>query len=272
MYYWRVKGKNLCGDGTFSSAFSFNTMSCTVCASNGNTTYDTSTTLVKFNTIDNASGKPSGYSDYTSISTTVKQGDSHTITVNVNTDGNYRIQSKVWIDWNQDCVFDDTDEEYDLGFAFGTSDGPTNMSPLSITIPSGASIGSTIMRVSSRFTFSSNITYPTSCQTNFDGEVEDYTVMVESATASIEDFAFSGFNLYPNPSTGEFTLNLELINTEKVSVQLFDIRGRLINEKNYFNTNANFSEKINFNNTAKGLYLVKITNGNKQTTRKLVIK
>ena len=99
----------------------------------------------------------------------------------------------------------------------------------------------------------------------------NFTIVIDP-TASVKDFAFSGFNLYPNPSTGKFTLNLELINTGKVSVRLFDVTGRLINEKNFFNKNTFFSEKINFNNTAKGLYLVKITNGNRQTTRKLIIE
>ncbi|MGB0879261.1 MAG: reprolysin-like metallopeptidase [Polaribacter sp.] len=266
-YYWRVRGKNFCGTGNYSSAYSFTTMSCTACASNGTTTFDTGTTLVKFNTIDNASGKPSGYSDYRSISTTVRQGDSHAITVNVNTAGDYTTHTLVWIDWNGDCDFDGANEEYDLGTATNSTDGVTSLSPLSITVPNTALIGSIIMRVSTRYNVD-----PTYCRVNFDGEVEDYTIMIEGNPASIEDFAFSGFNLYPNPSTGEFTLNLEVIDTEKVSVQLFDIRGRLINEKNFLNTNANFSKKINFNNTAKGLYLVKITNGNKQTTRKLVIE
>ncbi len=271
-YYWRVKGKSLCGDGAFSAAFSFTTISCTACDSNGNTTFDTSTTLVQFNTIDNVSAKPSGYSDYTAMSTDVKLNESHDITVNVNTDGNYRVQVKVWIDWNQNCSFDDAGEEYDLGFAANTADGPTDLSPFTISIPAGATLGSTVMRVSSRYTSASSITYPTSCMTSFDGEVEDYTINVQDNTASIEDFAFSGFNLYPNPSNGKFTLNLEVINTDKVSVQLFDVRGRLINQKDFFNTNAIFSEEIDFNKTASGLYLVKITNGNKQTTRKFVIE
>ena len=266
-YYWRVKGKNFCGDGSYSSAFSFTTMNCTACASNG-TAFDTATTLVKFNTIDNPSGKSNGgYGDYTSMITTVTQGESHTITVNANTGGSsFTTHTLVWIDWNQDCDFGN-DEKYDLGDVSNATDGVTSLSPLSITIPNTAFIGNTLMRVSTRYNVD-----PIACGENFDGEVEDYTVIVEGNPASIEDFAFSGFNLYPNPSTGEFTLNLEVINTEKVSVQLFDIRGRLINEKNFFNTNANFSEKINFNHTAKGLYLVKITNGNKQTTRKLVIE
>jgi hypothetical protein len=256
--------------------FSFTTLSCTACASVGTTTYDTSTTLVKFNTIDNATtkrdatGSRQGYFDYTAISTAVKRGETHEITIHVNTDDGaqqYTVHSFVWIDWNQDCNFDEANEAYDMGSATSTDDGPTDLSPLSITIPPGANLGSTVMRVSSKYNID-----PIPCDTNFDGEVEDYTIIVEEATASIEDFAFSGFNIYPNPSKGEFNLNFEVVNTEKVSIQLFDIRGRLIGEKNFFDTNAKFSEQINFDKTSAGLYLVKITNGNKQTTRKLIIE
>ena len=273
-YYWRVRGENLCGDGSFSSVFSFTTLNCTACASSGNTTFETSTTLVQFNTIDNASTKrdannvKQGYFDYTSISTNVKKESSYDMTVNVDTDGAYTVHTIVWIDWNQDCDFDDAEEMYDLGTANSTDDGPTDLSPLSITIPAFASLGNTTMRVSTMYNAD-----PTSCQTtNFDGEVEDYTVVVEEATTSLEDFAFSGFNLYPNPNNGSFTLNLELLNTDKVTVQLFDVRGRLIGEKNYLNNVTNFSENVSFDKASAGLYLVKITNGNKQTTRKLIIK
>ena len=277
-YFWRVKGKNFCGEGSFSSVFSFTTVGCTTCAASGSNAFDTSTTLVKFNTIENAStkldgnGSRQGYFDYTSMSTIVKLNESHDLTVNVNTDGVFRVQVKAWIDWNQNCSFDDAGEEYDLGFAVDTGDGPTDVSPFTITIPSGASLGSTIMRVSSRYT-DANITYPTSCETNFDGEVEDYTLNIQDATASLEDVAFSGFNLFPNPTKGAITLNLELVNKEKVTVQLFDVRGRLIDEKVYDNnTISSFSEKIIFDKAAAGLYLLKVTNGNKQTTKKLIIK
>ena len=270
-YYWRVKPRNSCGEGTYSSTYSFTTESCNnTCISFGETTWDTSTTLVQFNTINNISKKPSGYGDYTAINTVVKLNESHDLTVNVNTDGSYRVQVKAWIDWNQNCSFDDDGEEYDLGFAYETVDDPTDLSPLSITVPSGANIGNTVMRVSSRYT--NSMTYPTSCMEDFDGEVEDYTIIVEDVTASIDDVSFEGFNLYPNPTKGEFTLNLEVINTAKVSAQLYDVRGRLIDEKEYFNTNTNFSERILFEKASAGLYLLKVTNGNKQTTRKLMIR
>lgn len=272
LYYWRVKAKNNCNESSFSNIYNFTTESCNICVSSGNTEWLTSTTLVQFNTIDNPSKKRSGYGDYTQINTVVKLNESYDLITHVNTDGDYGVQVKAWIDWNKNCSFDDTGEEYDLGFAINTASGPSDLSPLSITIPAAAHIGSVIMRVSSRYTQSSLITYPTSCMLSFDGEVEDYTIIVEDATASIEDVAFEGFNLYPNPTKGEFTLNLTLVNTDKVSVQLYDVRGRLIDEKNYYNTVVDFSERIFFKEASSGIYLLKVINGAMQTTRKLIIK
>jgi hypothetical protein len=271
-YYWRVKAKNDCEEGSFSVAFSFTTKACDVCDSFGETSYATSTTLVQFNTINNVSAKPSGYSDYTSINTVVKLNESHGLAVNVNTDGSYRLQVKAWIDWNQNCSFDDAGEEYDLGFASNTGNGATDLSPLSITVPGDASLGSTIMRVSSRFTDRSTITYPTSCEENFDGEVEDYTIILEDATASIDDIAFEGFNLFPNPSNGTFNLSFKTEDKGNVSVQLFDLAGRLIDEKNYDSTDVNFSKVISFKDTSFGLYLLKVTSGKMRMMRKLIIK
>ena len=101
-----------------------------------------------------------GYFDYTSISTDVTLNESHDLTVHVNTDGNYRVQVKAWIDWNQNCSFNDDGEEYDLGFATNTVDGPTDLSPFTITVPEGANLGNTVMRVSSKYTSSGNSSLP----------------------------------------------------------------------------------------------------------------
>jgi hypothetical protein len=147
--------------------------SCTYCESEGNMDYLTSVTGVIFSTVDKSSAKPSGYSDYTSEIAYVSPSSSYDLSVRVNTDGNYRVYARVWIDWNQDCDFDDIGESYDLGSARNVSDGLTNDSPYNVTVPSGATIGTTVMRVSAEYN-----QYPTSCETDFDGEVEDYTIEV----------------------------------------------------------------------------------------------
>ena len=272
-YYWRVKPKNDCGEGVYSSVFKFTTEECIICDSYGNISYNTSTTLVQFNTINKSSSKPSGYSNYTSIATTVKRNSKHNLTVNVNTDDfedeKYTVRTIVWIDWNQNCDFTDEGEVYDLGSTTGTSNGPTSLSPYEVTIPSNAVLGNTTMRIITKYF---NHGLPTSCEINFDGETEDYTITVEDNPASIDDVAFEAFKLYPNPNKGNFNLQFDVINTEKVAIQLFDIRGRLVGEKNYFDTSSTFSETISFDKTVAGLYLLRIINGNVSTTRKLIIE
>ena len=263
VYYWRVKAKNTCGEGDFSEISSFTTQNCSVCFSDGNTSYVTSTTRVVFNTIDNSSGKPGAYSDYTDISTTVRPDEIHDLTVQVNTDGDYIVHTKVWIDWNQDY---DVNEEYDLGTAENVADAATTLSPLSITIPSDAIEGLTTMRVSTKYASD-----PTSCMTGQDAEVEDYTLAVD-ATLFVEDSILEGFNLYPNPSNGSFNLKFNTESNENVEIQLYDLTGRLVKELQFSNISFQFSERISFQNTAKGFYVLKIKNGTKQTSRKLLIE
>jgi hypothetical protein len=153
--------------------FSKNSISQSYCTSSGNMTYATSITLVNFNTINKSSAKPSGYNDYTATSTNVTRGSTYTLTVNINTDGNYTCRCYVWFDWNNNGDFNDAGEVYNLGSVTNSNNGATSSSPYSVTIPVNANLGSVRMRVSAKYS-----TYPTSCETNFDGEVEDYTVTV----------------------------------------------------------------------------------------------
>lgn len=171
-YYWQVIPYNSYGNASGCSIWSFTTSDITYCTSNGTTQYDDGITLVTFNTINNSTGKTSGYNDYTSINTDVGVGNSYDITVNLNTDGSYTNYAKAWIDWNIDGVFD-ASEEYDLGSITNSINGATSNSPLSITVPVSASIGLTRMRISTKYNG-----YPDACEGNFDGEVEDYSINI----------------------------------------------------------------------------------------------
>ena len=145
---------------------------------------------VVFNTIDNSTGI-NGYTDYTSSqSTTVILGASYNLSVYINTAGNFTNNQKVWIDWNQDGVFNTTPgsaggmgEEYDLGTAKNVTNGLSSLCPLNITVPPGATLGATRMRVSSKYNG-----YTTSCATGIDGEFEDYTIIVTNASPTITSF------------------------------------------------------------------------------------
>jgi hypothetical protein len=151
----------------------------TYCTSNGNTTYNTSVTNVTLNTINNNSVKPSGYSDYTAISTNLTAGLSYTLSVSVNTAGDYEVDGYAWIDFNQNGLFTDAGEFFNLGSAQNVVSGATISSPLSIAIPANAVLGTTRMRITASYDTGIN-----SCSTAFDGEVEDYTINILAGCAS----------------------------------------------------------------------------------------
>ncbi|MGB5417390.1 reprolysin-like metallopeptidase [Algibacter sp.] len=240
-----------------------------ICTSVGNTDYETSTTFVQFNTINQTSGKPSGYSDYTSAPTDVNRESSYNLTVRVNTDtvdGAFTTNSSAWIDWNQNCEFD-TGEEYDLGDAFNVADGATGNSPLSITIPVDAVLGNTKMRVTTKY---KDDGLPSACENAFDGEVEDYGLNI-MPTLSVEAFGFDNFAVYPNPNTGTFTIKLSTAISGKLDVQVVDLRGRII-YKNLYNKGGDFEETINLKNVQSGMYILNVTDGLRRSTKKIIVE
>lgn len=242
-----------------------------ICASSGNTTYNTSTTQVIFNTINNQTGKVNGYSDFTSlISTTVKQKNIYQIRVSTNTDSGaetYSTRTYVWIDWNQNCILEGS-EQYDLGTVTGSNNGATSLSPLSIEVPEDAVEGKTTMRVSTKFTGDGN---PNSCEIGFDGEVEDYAIVVEKVTNSVDDYLFDKFRLYPNPTQNEINVSFSVLNTKNVTINVLDFQGRMLQTKSFKNVRLDFSEKINVQSLSKGIYLLQIINDGKQTTKKIIV-
>ncbi|MFQ3181462.1 MAG: hypothetical protein ACI9Z4_001056 [Polaribacter sp.] len=274
VYYWRVKAKNSCNEGSFSSSFSFTTETSVYCTSTftdevGGTEYIKNVT---FNTINNDSGNDTsgGYQDFTTINTDVLIESIHTVSVTFDT-GGYQDHCYVFIDWNQDFVFNKTTERYDLGSKLEDIGTAT----FSIKVPLGARFGKTRMRVLIEYDDSGDGFGDGACDSDHLtewGETEDYSITIVDNTASIEALAFDRFNVFPNPTRGVFNLNLKLVNTDKVSVQLYDVRGRLIEEKKYYDTAVNFSKRIFFKKASKGLYLLRVINGSKQATRKLIIQ
>ncbi len=138
------------------------------CASQGNNVNYEYISRVQLNTIDNASGAQK-YSDFTSISTTLNEGTSYTITVTPTwISSSYNEGYAVWIDYNGDNDFDDPGE-------LVWSKAPSKNTPNSgtFTVPNGTVGGEARMRVSMKYNG-----IPSSCETFSYGEVEDYTIIL----------------------------------------------------------------------------------------------
>jgi hypothetical protein len=142
------------------------------CTVSANSDDNTGLTNVTFNSINNSSVGGPAYTDFTAQATTVTQGDSYPLGVRVNTDGNYTVYAKAWIDWNQNGTFDAA-EEINLGSATNVANGAPSLSPAPVVVPMSAVQGNTLMRI--RVRYNQN---PTACGNNNYSEAEDYTINV----------------------------------------------------------------------------------------------
>ena len=73
--------------------------------------------------------------------------------------------------------------------------------------------------------------------------------------------------VYPNPSTGIFTVAVTGLN-EKARVAIMNIAGQLVYSREY---EKSFTEDIDLTGMAKGLYLLKVESGSSSSYKKLVI-
>ncbi|MCS6916568.1 MAG: GEVED domain-containing protein [Chitinophagales bacterium] len=187
----------VCSGGTsaYSSQISFTTSSSgggpTYCASNGNSQQYEFIDYVAIGSIARTSGaEAGGYFNGTSLSTNVTQGANHTITVSAGFTGSvYAEQWAVYVDWNKDGDFADAGE---TATTFSSS-GSGNVSA-TISVPSTAATGSTRMRVSMRYGST-----PPSCGSFDYGEVEDYSLNVQSGGSSCTDVGEPGNNSSSTP-------------------------------------------------------------------------
>lgn len=78
-------------------------------------------------------------------------------------------------------------------------------------------------------------------------------------------------NFYPNPSDGK--INLEISGTQEdqpTTVEIVDMQGRVVSNTEYASVSGPIS--IDLTNEAKGIYLVRVINGQNISTEKIVIE
>ena len=86
---------------------------------------------------------------------------------------------------------------------------------------------------------------------------------VHRGATGISEVAEGEVNVYPNPATT--VINID--NAEGAQVSVFDINGRMIS--NIESASAN--QTIDASNFAKGMYIVRIANGNNVITKKVSV-
>ena len=131
------------------------------------------------------------YLDYEKFCNTasVTAGSTYQISVTVQATAYQQAHIYAYFDWNQNGNFNDSNEYYYIGYyilPFNT----TATIPVNITVPSGATLGTTTMRVGHKlYNNAENVNNLIPCNFWGYGQAEDYFVNVAAAPPSITSFS-----------------------------------------------------------------------------------
>ncbi|MFL2570290.1 MAG: T9SS type A sorting domain-containing protein [Parvicellaceae bacterium] len=103
--------------------------------------------------------------------------------------------------------------------------------------------------------------------TDANGCTTQLTDILVSSFVGISAYGAIDLSLYPNPSNGIFNVKLNALPSDKVSLSVVDIAGKLVVLKEYENTQL-FS--LDISDKANGTYLLKITIGDKSSQLRIV--
>ena len=238
-YFVKIVPTNSNGDATGCTEGTFTTGAVNYCDDVSSSASDQANfekiSNVNFAGIDNSSTSTSGYEDFTAdaaILGTVQREKDYPIAITVS--GFDSDLTSVWIDYNQDKIFSESEKVVLT---------PTAIATGTITIPSDALLGNTRMRVRTSY-----VTSPPACGAVSYGQGEDYTILVKEAALATSQVSTSRVSVYPNP----FTDVLKISDVKGVqSITVNDISGRQVKS-------LAPSAELNLSSLKAGLYIVNV--------------
>ena len=101
---------------------------------------------------------------------------------------------------------------------------------------------------------------------NGEGASIDNFTIAASAILAVDDVIKNSLVVFPNPSNAVF--NIRRQSFEKMDISVFDITGKLIFKEN--NIYSSYYS-LNLSEVSKGIYFLKIVDGNKQIAKRLIV-
>ena len=196
---------------------------------------------VELNAIYNSSPDGvEGYQDYSCDHyTSLDEGLTYTLDIRT---GPSPHDTKVWIDYNNDGVFDDLTEMI--------MDAPSATNPtVNYTVPTGVSVLNTSLRMRVMSDVIAGITDACSDQTF--GQTEDYGIKIVNPDGLFEHAVDYKISMFPSPTESDLTINV--ISGEEIDQwMILDLTGRIIRSSDSSNNLVN----IDVSSLRSGQYLV----------------
>jgi len=118
-----------------------------------------------------------------------------------------------------------------------------------------------------------NVPSDQACGAYTSGETMDFVVRFKRIWTSVGSInGIENMALYPNPTTGKFTIRFNATSTVKqLDIKVMNMTGQQVLESGYDNTNGQFSTELDMTGQPRGIYFVEFVADGQKMIRKLVV-
>ena len=101
-------------------------------------------------------------------------------------------------------------------------------------------------------------------------ELEKVIKNIIESTVGLSENGSNSVAIYPNPSTGNFNLNMSGLTASSIDVNITDVSGKVIMNTSFNTVNGGLNAPINISNVEEGVYIVRV-NGDQSIVKRIVV-
>lgn len=121
--------------------------------------------------------------------------------------------------------------------------------------------------------YSNTITYTVTLTATNECGTSTFTDTVALSPLGLDDLFLNGdVSVYPNPSKGEFTIDMTVLADSDITVQVENILGAIVYTSTPGSVQGTYSENISLGNAPAGMYFVRVLAGEQQLVKKIIVE
>ena len=96
--------------------------------------------------------------------------------------------------------------------------------------------------------------------------------VIEDVNSIHENNIISGLNIFPNPTEGLVVISFKSIENSDFTISILNLLGEVIFEDKLIHFSGFYQKKINLDNFAKSVYLIRIETSESTINKKLILR
>jgi PKD repeat protein len=121
--------------------------------------------------------------------------------------------------------------------------------------------------------YGNTITYTVTLTATNECGTSTFTEDITLSPLGLDDLFLNGdVSVYPNPTNGEFTIDMTVLADSDITVQVENILGAIVYTSTPGSVQGAYSENISLGNAPAGMYFVRVLAGEQQLVKKIIVE